>query len=176
MAILVLKGYFTQKKWKIPNGACAGDFCLWPDSGWIGTCWSCNGDAFIVHLYLLSLMQLMFEVQLDLTINHDFADATLHLQVKESYARSLIRRSHVADSELSALDRIYISLERNIRCSASPLLCVGKLSFLGLSGVYCKQQCSCTNLAFWWVQRQCDLWLFNGCYHNHKDIRSAKIP
>lgn len=35
----------------------------------------------------------------------------------------------------------------------------GRLSFLGLSGVYCKQRCS-------WVTRS---WLFNGCYQNHED-------
>lgn len=37
---------------------------------WIWTCWSCHRDAFIVHLYLLSLMPLMSGAQLDVAINH----------------------------------------------------------------------------------------------------------
>lgn len=37
---------------------------------WIWTCWSCHRDAFIVPLYLLSLMPLMSGVQLDVAINH----------------------------------------------------------------------------------------------------------
>lgn len=45
----------------------------------------------------------------------------LHWQVKERYARSLIRLKHteVADSVMSGLDHTDISLERSLLCSAT---------------------------------------------------------
>lgn len=84
----------------------------------------------------------------------------LHLQAEERYARSLMRLKHpeVAASVMSALDHIDISLERSILWPPRHVLTTlwaGRPSFRGLSGVYCKQRRSCSDLAFWLCDRGC---------------------
>lgn len=64
----------------------------------------------------------------------------LRPQVEEMFARSLMPLKHTeVAAVMSALGHIDIPPERDILLS-SPLLAGGRLSFLGLSGVYCKQQ------------------------------------
>lgn len=77
--ILVLKGYFTQKKGNMPQWACAG-FCPPPDSdeaadGLVDQLvdrWSSRRRRYCPSVF--ALMQLMCEVQLDITINHDLRE------------------------------------------------------------------------------------------------------
>lgn len=93
----------------------------------------------------------------------------LHLQVKERYAGPQIRLKQAETGcggryrRVTNVSVIVLTFHRSVessspprRATSWPMLCVGTLSFLGLSGVYCKQRRSCPDLAFWQVHRQLD--------------------
>lgn len=116
-------------------------------------------------------MQLMCEVQLDVIINHDLREREVEVRgsgldrrgsgQSSSSGAKLARsfRRHTL-RWLQARQRWVILTFRWSGTSSCPQpLAGGRLSFLGLSGVYCKQRRS-------WLTRS---WLFNGCYQNHED-------